>query len=207
MGMKPWPFRPPSVGLKRLSAWWDSYKYRFTPWIVFNLKSELARQGGRLMPADDNVICSDEAYLQGLRELLSRFEKPDPQVVFRKSVMRQKHLGILHRHNRQVLWESQGFDLDVRPSSLPSAGSGVFVGRGRISRGAVAALYPGTVYEPGQPLLLQSLGNPFILRCSDGVALDGNHRGLSRVVFNSLHGRDRIGWMPACDPSWMDRCR
>ena len=36
---------------------------------------------------------------------------------------------------------------------------------------------------PHEPLLLQSLGNQFVFRCADGVMIDGNHRGLSRLIY------------------------
>ncbi len=60
-----------------------------------------------------------------------------------------------------------GFSLQVGPSSLgPKVGRGVFVAPGvrDIPKGKVVALYPGTVYEAGQPILLQSVANQYILR-------------------------------------------
>ena len=44
-------------------------------------------------------------------------------------------------------------------------------------------LCAGAVYMPHEPLLLQSLRNPFVFRCVDGVMIDGNHRGLSRWIY------------------------
>ena len=41
----------------------------------------------------------------------------------------------------------------------------------------------GTVYLPHEPLFFQSLWNPFIFRCADGVMIDGNHRGLSKWIY------------------------
>ena len=43
--------------------------------------------------------------------------------------------------------------------------------------------FAGTVYLPHEPLFLQSLRNPFVFRCADGVMIDGNHRGLSKWIF------------------------
>ena len=66
------------------------------------------------------------------------------------------------------------------------------------------ALYPGTVYRPFHPILLQSIGNPFILRCLDGTLVDGKNNGLSGIVFRSCRNRDlaaRGG--PTCDLTWM----
>lgn len=66
-------------------------------------------------------------------------------------------------------------------------------------------MYPGTVYEPHQPIFFQSVMNPYILRCSDGVCIDGNHRRISGAIYRSLHGRDRLGpaQLPICDVSWL----
>ena len=39
----------------------------------------------------------------------------------------------------------------------------------------------------------------------DGANIDGRCGGLSRLVFSSLHGRDRLGAAtPLCDVSWTD---
>lgn len=124
---------------------------------------------------------------------------------FRKGPLRRRHFAELHRANRRHVLRHWGFSLEVRRSRLPEAGAGVFVSRGRVVRGDTAALYPGVVYEPGQPVLLQSIANQFVLRCSDGVMVDGNHRGISRIVFSSIHGRERAGSLPLCDPSWLER--
>lgn len=41
----------------------------------------------------------------------------------------------------------------------------------------------GTVYQKYEPIFFQSIGNPFIFRCLDGVLIDGNDKGISKVVF------------------------
>ena len=44
-----------------------------------------------------------------------------------------------------------------------------------------------------------------IFRCCDGVMIDGKSKGLSRILFKSVHGRDRInGYKPMCDISWLN---
>ena len=68
----------------------------------------------------------------------------------------------------------------------------MFVCRGRLEEGSLACLYPGAVYQPQDPVLLQSVANQFILRCCDGVLLDGNNRGLSPLIFRSCTGRDQV---------------
>lgn len=36
---------------------------------------------------------------------------------------------------------------------------------------------------PMDPIFFQSLKNSFILKCVDGVLVDGNNKGLSRRIF------------------------
>ena len=86
-----------------------------------------------------------------------------------------------------------GFSLSVGPSGLAGAGRGVYISRGEVRAGSLVCLYPGTVYQPQDPVLLQSLGNQFILRCCDGLLLDGNNRGpLSPLIFRSCTGREQV---------------
>ncbi|XP_034412249.1 SET domain-containing protein 9 isoform X2 [Cyclopterus lumpus] len=64
-------------------------------------------------------------------------------------------------------------------------------------------MYPGTVYQAYEPILLQSIKNPFIFRCIDGVLIDGNDKGISKMVFKSCSGRDRMGPFVMSDTSWL----
>ena len=41
----------------------------------------------------------------------------------------------------------------------------------------------GTVYNSYEPIFFQSLANPFIFRCIDGVLIDGKDTGLSRMIY------------------------
>ena len=110
------------------------------------------------------------------------------------------------------VFQSMGFCVHRRPSSVPLAGLGVFVTRGRVPKGTVVAMYPGeshcpiltgslitllvlqrhvfsdapspgTVYEVYEPVFFQSLRNPFVFRCIDGVLVDGNDKGISKLVY------------------------
>ena len=47
-------------------------------------------------------------------------------------------------------------------------------------------LNTGTVYLPFDPILLQSINNEFILRCIDGIHIDGKHRGLSKIIYKYI---------------------
>ncbi|KAF2350761.1 SET domain [Trinorchestia longiramus] len=102
--------------------------------------------------------------------------------------------------------------LGYRVERCPSVvrGTGVRIsrvkeaGRGVVPKGRVVCLYPGTLYLPQQqPILLQSLNNPFIFRCIDGLLVDGFDKGLSRILFRSCVGRDLVGPSPIADASWL----
>ena len=59
--------------------------------------------------------------------------------------------------------------------------------------GNIVGIYPGTVYQPYQPILIQSIRNPFLFRCADGVLIDGKDCGISRTIYRSCSPRDQIG--------------
>ncbi|XP_050721939.1 SET domain-containing protein 9-like [Eriocheir sinensis] len=99
---------------------------------------------------------------------------------------------------------SLGYSVRVSPSSVPGLGSGVVLEGPRGAKGGqLVALYPGGLYLPQQPVLLPSLANPFMLRCADGVIVDGHRKGVSGAVFRSCCGRDRLGLEEAADSSWL----
>ncbi|KFP73522.1 SET domain-containing protein 9, partial [Acanthisitta chloris] len=103
----------------------------------------------------------------------------------------------------EVLFNTLGFSVSRDRSSLVSAGTGVFVTKGFVPRGTVVSMYPGTVYRKHEPIFFQSLGNPFIFRCIDGILIDGNDKGLSRSVYRSCSRRDQLGPFHMSDESWL----
>ncbi|NWI09735.1 SETD9 protein, partial [Crypturellus soui] len=103
----------------------------------------------------------------------------------------------------EVLFNTLGFSIARDQSSLLSAGTGVFVSKGFVPKGTLVSMYPGTVYRKYEPIFFQSLGNPFIFRCIDGVLIDGNDKGLSRAVYRSCSRRDQLGPLRTSDASWL----
>ena len=85
--------------------------------------------------------------------------------------------------SKETLLSEWGYSIGRHHSNIPGAGRGVFVTDGVVRSGQIVALYPGTLYHPGERLLIQSIRNPFILRCSDGVMVDGRDTGLSRSIY------------------------
>lgn len=47
-------------------------------------------------------------------------------------------------HVNEVMYKCFGFSIDRRPSSLDAAGTGVFVSKGFVPKGALVSMYPGT---------------------------------------------------------------
>ncbi|XP_066298577.1 SET domain-containing protein 9-like [Branchiostoma lanceolatum] len=108
-----------------------------------------------------------------------------------------------YQHGLQVMLKTLGFCTERRESSVVGAGRGVFVTRGKVPAETVVSMYPGTMYYPFEPILLQSIANPFVFRCIDGVFIDGNDRNFSKMIYRSCAGRDRIGPYLTCDRSWL----
>ncbi|XP_055411111.1 SET domain-containing protein 9 isoform X2 [Bubalus kerabau] len=126
------------------------------------------------------------------------------------SVQHPRVKQLEYRHQQQntftpeeILYKTLGFSVARAPSSLISAGKGVFVTKGLVRKGAVVSMYPGTVYQKYEPIFFQSIGNPFIFRCLDGVLIDGNDKGISKVVYRSCNGRDQLGPLKMSDSTWL----
>lgn len=47
--------------------------------------------------------------------------------------------------------------------------------------------FTGTLYHPYEPILLPSIGNAFVLRCLDGIHVDGNDQRMSKVIYKYVY--------------------
>lgn len=106
---------------------------------------------------------------------------------------------------RSILQQQLGFRLEIGPSRIQNAGLGVFLRGNRIAKpGVVVAMYPGTLYRPGEAIFFNSIQNRYILKCNDGVYVDGKAKGLSGSIFRSVNARDNYpGIIPTADTTWM----
>ncbi|XP_077137519.1 SET domain-containing protein 9-like isoform X2 [Ranitomeya variabilis] len=116
--------------------------------------------------------------------------------------------GQQHRHHHTLhpadaIYECLGFYIDRQPSTMEAAGTGVFVSKGFVPKGAVVSMYPGAVYQSFEPIFFQSIGNPFIFRCLDGILIDGSDKGISKSVYRSCSRRDQLGPLKMCDITWL----
>ncbi|KAL7848261.1 hypothetical protein AOLI_G00229790 [Acnodon oligacanthus] len=200
--------------LKLFEERWKSYRHRFVPWMVLNLR----RNERTLRHVNDRA--KDKPIEDGevLRTLTSFFtallrndwKKQTEQLGLLPAISQEKYLG---KQNDLIgmpkvapcatMLHTLGFCIERKASSLPSAGIGVFVTEGQVPKGVTVAMYPGTVYQADEPILIQSIGNPFVFRCIDGILIDGNDKGLSKLVFRSCSGRDRFGPFCLSDSSWL----
>ncbi|XP_021237344.1 SET domain-containing protein 9 isoform X2 [Numida meleagris] len=212
------------VVLRGLRRRWEAYKYRFVPWLAFNVRRQ--RRTLRYVPeGSQDKIISDEDVFETLLKLFTALFVNDfsrqapalallPEVEHRYSQLRSAELeqaagSSRNRQSQQVLspdevlFRTLGFSVTRDRSSLLSAGTGVFVSKGFVPKGTVVSMYPGTVYRKHEPIFFQSLCNPFIFRCIDGILIDGNDKGLSRSVYRSCSWRDQLGPFQMSDVSWL----
>ncbi|XP_071347891.1 SET domain-containing protein 9 [Trachinotus anak] len=204
-----WMFR---AALKRFQNKWKSYRHRFVPWVVLNLSKNEKTLRNVTDLSEDKLVPDEEvsrSLLRLFRVLLrshgaNHGELRAAQTHFLRQVTseEEQYAGSATCGHDAML-QSLGFCIDRQPSTLPFAGTGVFVTKGFVPKGATVAMYPGTVYQAYEPILLQSIRNPFVFRCIDGVLIDGNDRGISKMVFKSCSGRDRIGPFMMSDTSWL----
>lgn len=204
-----WMFR---TALKGLLNRWKSYRHRFVPWVVLNLSKNEKTLRQVSERSKDKLVPDEEVSqrLLGLFRVLLRShganhgELPAARTHFPGQVAGEEdQCGGKPGCGDDAMLQSLGFCIDRKCSTLPFAGTGVFVTRGFVPRGSTVAMYPGTVYQAYEPILLQSIRNPFLFRCIDGVLVDGNDKGISKMVFRSCSGRDRLGPFMMSDTSWL----
>ncbi|KAJ7986791.1 hypothetical protein DPEC_G00332040 [Dallia pectoralis] len=206
--------------LKIFKYKWKTYRHRFVPWIVFNLRKN-ERSVRQVTERSKDRLVSDEEVSKTLirffRALLRNDLARQGEVLRLLSTSTQiRYLspednerpekgepGREHRRPMETMLNTTGFYIERKPSSLPFAGTGVFVTRGMVPKGTTVAMYPGTIYQTFEPILFQSIWNPFIFRCIDFILIDGNDKGISKMIYRSCSGRDRIGPFGLCDATWL----
>ncbi|CAJ1071940.1 SET domain-containing protein 9 [Xyrichtys novacula] len=199
-------------GLQVFRDKWRSYRHRFVPWIALNL-SKNEKTLRQVKERSKDKVIPDEEVSQTLLNLFQvlwkspwadHVELRAAQAHFHRQVTSSDdQSGGFPKSRDDAIVQCLGFCIDRCASSMPSAGTGVFVTRGFVPKGATVAMYPGTVYQPYEPILLQSIRNPFIFRCIDGVLIDGNDKGISKMIYKSCSGRDRVGPFTMSDTSWL----
>ncbi|KAM9367539.1 SET domain-containing protein 9 [Phaethornis superciliosus] len=210
--------------LRSLRRRWDAYKYRFVPWLALNLRRK--RRTLRYVPegSQDKIISDKDVFetlLKIFKALFINDYSRQAHILALLPAIKCKYLELqtvekkqsklnLCNHQSQhvfspeeVLFNTLGFTVTRDRSSLVSAGTGVFISKGFVPKGTLVSMYPGTVYRKHEPIFFQSLGNPFIFRCIDGILIDGNDKGLSRSVYRSCSRRDQLGPFQMSDESWL----
>ncbi|KAH0627955.1 hypothetical protein JD844_008555 [Phrynosoma platyrhinos] len=158
--------------LRALWSRWESYKYRFVPWIAFNLRHK--RRTLRFVPEESkDKIVSDEDVL---RTLLKTF-----RALFINDLSRQMFLLNFFPEIKSKYPELQTAHSTISKAIDDNQQSQIF-----FSPEEVFLSQTGTVYEKYEPIFFQSIGNPFIFRCIDGVLIDGNDKGISKAIYRPL---------------------
>uniref|UniRef100_A0A3P8ZC30 SET domain containing 9 n=1 Tax=Esox lucius TaxID=8010 RepID=A0A3P8ZC30_ESOLU len=206
--------------LKRFQDKWKSYRHRFVPWIAFNLRKN-ERSLRKVTEQSKDRLVSDEELSETLipffRALLRNDIACQGEVLrLLSTTTRARYIspedherpergepGGEHRRPLETMLHTTGFCIERKPSSLPFAGTGVFVTRGFVPKRTTVAMYPGTIYQAFEPILFQSIWNAFVFRCIDSVLIDGNDRGISKMIYRSCSGRDRLGPFALSDATWL----
>ena len=108
---------------RRLSRAWSSYKYRFVPWIALNLNEKTA------VKVEQSDIYSQDELVASLVITLSALEQ---YTSLREDLTLYDSL---HAANQVSLLNEVGFSVSRRQSSIPGAGTGVFIQRGAVNKG------------------------------------------------------------------------
>ena len=117
---------------------------------------------------------------QDIKALLKEFQTPPYTCIFKGDTAERREIfQNCHKKNQNILYEKWGFQLEIKQSTVFEGGRGVFVKKGKICKDQVACLYPGLIYKPYHPILIASIRNAYIFRCSDGTMLDGKTKGVS----------------------------
>ncbi|XP_013979086.1 SET domain-containing protein 9 isoform X5 [Salmo salar] len=207
------------IVMTRIQDKWKSYRHRFVPWIALNLRKN-ERTIRQVTERSKDRLASDEVVLETLLHLFRALLRND--VAHQEEVLRLLPASTQTRYLSpettegpdigepkgehgpiETMFLTVGFCIERKPSSLPFAGTGVFVTRGFVPKGATVAMYPGTIYQAYEPILFQSIWNPFVFRCIDHVLIDGNDKGISKIVYRSCSGRDRLGPFRLSDITWL----
>ncbi|KAE8740943.1 hypothetical protein FOCC_FOCC013556 [Frankliniella occidentalis] len=169
---------------KSLLKLWKNYRRRFVPWMATNIKTSSKRE----VAASTDKVATDERLKNVTMQLTLSLHK---EIKSSSSV-----------DGEAVMLNTLGYSVKRCKSCIKDAGTGVVMTSGSARRGDFMAFYPGTLYRRFEPLFLPSIGNHFILRCVDGIHIDGNDRLLSKTIFRSCVNRDSFGHYQAADITW-----
>lgn len=206
--------------------------HRFYPYQALKLMLQRVQRQHQRLPSATAATTTAHSSLSNLSSTLIPPPPFDPvqarsHLVSYFSALKQATAAAASSSNTQSLPATRtqltqshlGFHLSIRPSQIPNSGLGVFLHRHHptpastststktpttVPTGTIVALYPGTLYRPGEAIFFNSLQNRYILKCEDGIFVDGKPTGLSGSIFRSANGRDNFpGCVPTADTTWM----
>lgn len=184
--------------LQKILRSWKHYRYRFVPWLAFNLSDRSTRY---VDSASTDKILEDKVITETLIKLFTAFHDN----LNTTDLFDYPSASYFYNINNDSVYKILGFKTRKIKSEIPEGGEGVGVIEGKVPKGCVVSLYPGAVYQPTDPIFYQSIGNSYIFRCVDGLLIDGCSSGLSKLTYKGcdslLHGgKDSVRM---CDQTWM----
>lgn len=156
----------------------------------------------------------------------SAVNKASDVVLHSAPLDQEKAVEAVKRTFQAIDFNSLTFSVHTKKSSIPGAGKpfflkrlfnlplyiriglGVYLSGQRQTRGQIVCFYPGTIYLPSDPILFVSIANEYILKCVDGLYVDGKSTGLSGRIYRSVYKRENWpGAIEISDCSWMNQSR
>ncbi|KAG1177087.1 hypothetical protein G6F70_003198 [Rhizopus microsporus] len=138
----------------------------------------------------------------------SAVNKASDVVLHSAPLDQEKAVEAVKRTFQAIDFNSLTFSVHTKKSSIPGAGLGVYLSGQRQTRGQIVCFYPGTIYLPSDPILFVSIANEYILKCVDGLYVDGKSTGLSGRIYRSVYKRENWpGAIEISDCSWMNQSR
>ncbi|CAO3658635.1 unnamed protein product [Rhizopus microsporus] len=138
----------------------------------------------------------------------SAVNKASDVVLHSAPLDQEKAVEAVKRTFQAIHFNSLTFSVHTKKSSIPGAGLGVYLSGQRQTRGQIVCFYPGTIYLPSDPILFVSIANEYILKCVDGLYVDGKSTGLSGRIYRSVYKRENWpGAIEISDCSWMNQSR
>lgn len=139
------------VMIKWFSSIWESYKYRFVPWIVVNLKRKKKSEPSTVLQGQKDVhqdkiivnfVSQQEDKILTDEELIYKLVTFYEQLsVLEKNVVKGDHADrTLERSTRakQIMEDIFGYSIERRKSLVAeNAGTGVFLSKGKAQRGSL----------------------------------------------------------------------
>ncbi|RDD41470.1 SET domain-containing protein 9 [Trichoplax sp. H2] len=189
--------------MQKVLKWWQNYKYRFVPYLIWKLKDRTIKYIPKENSSTEGLQVKENEICNTLKELFYRLDTAVKKIDIRKYRRNydSESLAMDSQAASMIMMNVCGFTIARKETK--DKGIGVYVSDGYIPPGKVVALYPGTIYQSHDSMLFQSIRNSFMFRCVDGTIIDGKDHGISKAVYMSCTKRDILGHHILNDITWL----